>query len=129
MSKRKRKKRVVFNDHSKDWHHIFFQKRHWKTGWAKALREHGYCGSMLPKHTLHRYIHENINDIPVADGKSCRIALEAINNWLEAGYISMDSPVEQKLAVLISIFNQLAPSTAKALRKQLEIIRNYQRPP
>ena len=130
MSKKKRKKRVISNDHSKDWHHIFFQKRHWKTDWAKLLRDHSYCGSMLPKHTLHRYIHENIKDIPVPDGKSCRMALEAINNWLETGYISMDSPIEQKLIVLINVFNRLSPETAQALRKQLEIIRNYhQRPP
>ena len=80
MSKKKRKKRVISNDHSKDWHHIFFQKRHWKTGWAKLLRDHSYCGSMLPKHTLHRYIHENIKDIPFDQlNKECTYIFELVS--------------------------------------------------
>lgn len=129
MSKKKFKKRRV-NLHAKDWHHCLFQKRHWHTGWAKRLREHEYCGSMIPKNTLHRFIHEGVNDVPLADGKSCRIAVEAINNWLEAGYIHLDDPLEQKLLTLITIFNTLEPRTAEVLRKQLHIVRDYkQRPP
>ena len=129
VSKKKFKKRRV-NLHAKDWHHCLFQKRHWKSGWAKVLREHSYCGAMIPKNTLHRFIHEGVNDVPLADGKSCRIAIEAINNWLEAGYISLDDPVERKLEVLIGIFNKISPKTANVLQKQLDIVRNYnERPP
>ena len=127
--RKKRRRKHDVNLTAKDWHHCLFQKRHWKIGWAKVLREHPYCGTLLPTHTLHRYIHENITDIPVPDGKACRIAFDVINNWLEADYISVDSPLEQKLAVLSSIFNKMSPDTAYALRKQLEIVRNYNERP
>ena len=85
---------------------------------------------MIPKNTLHRFIHEGVSDVPLADGKSCKIAVMAINNWLEAGYISLDDSVERKLEVLIGIFNKISPKTANVLQKQLDIVRNYnERPP
>ena len=85
---------------------------------------------MIPKNTLHRFIHDGVNDVPLADGKSCRIAVEAINNWLEAGYIHLDDPLDQKLLTLITIFNTIEPRTAEVLKKQLHIVRDYtQRPP
>ena len=124
------KKRHGQNCNNKDWHHCLFQKRHWKTGWAKVLRENSYCGAMIPKDTLHRFIHAKVHDIPLADGKSCRIAVETINTWLQTGHISLDDPIDHKLEVLIGIFQNTAPNTAAVLRKQLEIVRNYQqRPP
>ena len=128
VAKKKRKKRNL-DIHAKDWHHCFFQKRHWKIGWAKVLREQPYCGASIPKNTLHRFIHENVHDVPVADGKSCKIAVMVINNWLEAGYISLDDTVEQKLRTLICIFNKMSPATANVLRKQLEIVCNYTKQP
>lgn len=80
---------------------------------------------MIPKNTLHRFIHEKVNDVPLADGQSCKIAVQAINNWLEAGYISLDDPVDRKLEVLAGIFNKTSPKTADVLRKQLNIVRDY----
>lgn len=127
MSKKKFKKRRRLDTTSRDWHHCLFQKRHWHTGWAKRLREHEYCGAMIPKNTLHRFIHEGVNDVPLADGKSCRIAVEAINNWLEAGYIHLDDPLEKKLSTLISIFNKLEPRTTDVLKKQLKIVREFKK--
>ena len=124
-----KKKKLRLDNSARDWHHCLFQKRHWKSGWAKCLREHEYCGARIPKNTLHRFIHEGVHDVPVADGKSCRIAVEAINDWLEHGLIGIDDPIDQKLETLIKIFNVNEPKTAKVLKKQLEIIRNYQRPP
>lgn len=82
---------------------------------------------MIPKNTLHRFIHEGVNDVPLADGKSCRIAVEAINNWLEAGYIHLDDTLAQKLVILIIIFNAIEPRTAEALVKQLHIAGEFEK--
>lgn len=85
---------------------------------------------MIPKNTLHRFIHEVVHDVPLADGKSCRIAVETINNWLEAGYIHLNDTLAQKLVILIIIFNAIEPRTAEALVKQLHIACGYnKRPP
>lgn len=70
-------------------------------------------------------IHEYIGDIPVPDGKVCRQTVEALNSWLEAGYISLDDPIEKKLETLIKCFNKAAPATADALRKELQIVTNF----
>lgn len=85
---------------------------------------------MIPKNTLHRFIHEGVHDVPLADGKSCRIAVETINKWLEAGYIHLNDTLAQKLVILIIIFNAIEPRTAEALIKQLHIVCGYnKRPP
>lgn len=127
MSKKRFKRRRRVNLNTKDWHHYFFQKRHWKTGWAKVLREHSYCGAMIPKNTLHRFIHEGVRDVPLADGKSCRIAVGALDNWLEAGYITLEDSAERRLEILANIFNRMSPETANVLRKQLEIVCEFKK--
>lgn len=124
VSKKKNKNRVI-NYSATDWHHILWQARHWKSGWPKRIREHRYCGAYIPKATLHRRIHEFIGDIPVPDGKYCKQAYEAIENWLEAGYISLDDPIDKKIETLIICFKVNCPETTRALYKELDIVQQY----
>lgn len=123
--KKKRRSSVVINYSSQDWHHFLWQKRHWSKGWAKRLREHPYCGATIPKYTLHRYIHEEIGDIPLPEEKYCKMAFEAIESWLEAGFISIDDPVDKKLETLVKCFNAKNPQTAEKLRKQIKIVARF----
>lgn len=125
MSKKKKNRRTEVNYTAKDYHHCLWQARYWKSGWAKRLREHRYCGEYIPKATLHRQIHEAISNVPVPEGKHCRQAYEAIESWLEAGYISIDDPIQKKLETLVKCFNANSPATANALRRQIEIVARF----
>ena len=123
MSKKHRgvkQKRVDSN--RTDYHHILFQGRHWSQGWAKILREHHYCGAYIPQMTLHREIHSKIHDVPTPNGKDCRQAVEAINSWLEAKWISYDDPIEKKIEIIASCFRANCPATTAILDWQKEIV-------
>lgn len=108
-----------------DYHHILFQRKHWQQGWAKTLREHPYCGGYIPQNTLHRAIHAKLHDIPTPNGRDCRIAVEAINNWLDAGYISLNDTMERKLEVIGWCFRAKCPATIAMLDCQREIIAKF----
>lgn len=126
MSKRKKKRPA--NLSRKDYHHILFQGRHWKQGWAKRLRGHPYCGGYIPKMTLHREIHSKIHDVPTPNGAECRIAVEALDSWLEAGYISLDDPMERKIEMIAKCFRAKCPATTAVLDWQREVVlKFYQR--
>ena len=126
MSKRKKKRPT--NLTREDYHHILFQGRHWKNGWAKILREHRYCGGYIPQMTLHREIHSKIHDVPTPNGADCRIAVEALNSWLEAGYISLDDPIERKIEMIAKCFRAKCPATTAILDWQREVVvKFYQR--
>jgi hypothetical protein len=124
----KKKKKHSPNLMRKDYHHILFQGRHWKQGWAKILREHKYCGGYIPQDTLHREIHSKIHDIPTPNGSECRKAVEALNSWLDAGYISLDDPIERKIEMIAKCFRANCPATTAILDWQREVvIKFYQR--
>lgn len=126
MSRKKKKHNL--NLYKKDYHHILFQGRHWKQGWAKILREHKYCGGYIPQDTLHREIHSKIHDIPTPNGSECRKAVEALNSWLDAGYISLDDPIERKIEMIAKCFRANCPATTAILDWQREVvIKFYQR--
>ena len=125
VSKRKHRKSKHFDPNRKDWHHILYQKRYYCTGYAKRLREPPYCGAYIPQMTLHRQIHEVLSNVPLPDGKYCKIAYDAIVNWLEAGYISLNDPIEKRIDTLIKCFIVNCPKTAKALLKQKEIVARF----
>lgn len=114
---------------AKDFHHFLWMRREWNHGWIKALREHPYCGALLPKTTLHRSIHEQIRHVPVPKEEYCFEALEAIQSWIEGGYISMDDSPERKLKMLIICFQHNSPDTAKALEAELKIISEFNQKP
>lgn len=121
MSRRKRKPKNL----REDYHHILFQGRHWKQGWAKKLREHPYCGGYIPQMTLHREIHSKIHDIPTPNGADCRTAVLALNNWLEAGYISLDDPLDKKIEMIAKCFRVKCPATTAVLDWQREVVAKF----
>ena len=121
MSRRKSKPKNL----REDYHHILFQGRHWKQGWAKKLREHPYCGGYIPQMTLHREIHSKIHDIPTPNGADCRTAVLALNNWLEAGYISLDDPLDKKIEMIAKCFRAKCPATTAVLDWQREVVAKF----
>lgn len=126
MSRKKNRRPV--NLSREDYHHILFQGRHWKNGWAKRLREHPYCGGYIPQMTLHREIHSKIHDVPTPNGAECRIAVEALDSWLKAGYISLDDPMERKIEMIAKCFRAKCPATTAVLDWQREVVlKFYQR--
>ena len=103
-------------------HHILFQRKHWKQGWANILREHPYCKVIIPQNTLHREIHSKVHDIPTPDGKACRVAVEAIDSWLEGGLISLDDPLERRIEVITWCFRAKYKATTAMLDYQREVV-------
>lgn len=124
MSKKKKKRQPANLTHE-DYHHILFQGRHWKQGWAKILREHKYCGGYIPQMTLHRAIHAKIHDIPTPNGADCRRAVEALNSWLEAGYISYDDRLDKKIENIAKCFRANCPATTAILDWQRDVVRKF----
>lgn len=122
---RRHKKPVKGHPRSQDYHHILFQEKHWKQGYAKILRDHPYCGGYIPQATLHREIHSKIHDVPTPNGKDCKEALIAINSWLAAGYISIDDPMESKIEMITKCFRVKCPATAAILDWQFEIVSKF----
>lgn len=125
MYKKKRSGRAKPNGSFCDYHHILFQKRHWKCGWSKILREHPYCGAYIPQATLHREIHSKIHDIPTPNSVDCRIAVEAINSWLDAGYISMEDRLDRRIEVIAWCFRAKCPATTAMLDWQKEVVSKF----
>lgn len=124
VSKKKNKQNRVISTNL-DYHHILFQGRHWKCGWAKTLREHAYCGARIPQRTLHREIHSKIHDIPTPNGDDCRVAVEALNSWLESGYISVDDRLDKKIEMIAKCFRAKCPATTSMLDWQKEIVSKF----
>lgn len=123
MSRRRNKprKRVDYYNH----HHILYQRKHWNNGWAKRLREHPYCWAYIPANTLHREIHAKIHDIPTPNGVDCKVAVEALDSWLEAGLISLDDRLDRKIEVIAMCFRAKCPATTAMLDWQREVVSKF----
>ena len=114
---------------SYDKHHIFFVRREWSCGNLNRLRLHKYCVVDIPKDTLHRYIHVNMEGIPAPRGQSASEALRHLGYLEGYGAISTDDPLEKRLAVLISLFECIEQPTADALKKQLQLVHDFKKAP
>lgn len=122
MAKKKHRKRQHFNPSIKDLHHLLYQNRHWNLPWEKRLRNHEYCKMYIPRDTLHRMIHEHIGDVPAPGDQACKVAYEAINSWLDAGFASYNDDLPTRLENLRICFAAKYPATAEALEKQKQIV-------
>ena len=110
-------------------HHFLFQRRHWQQGYAKALREHRYCGAYIPQATLHRELHSKVHDVPVPNGSVCRQVYRELCRQERAGLIDiMDAPWI-KLSWLVEQFEEICPATTAILQWQKEIITKYYKNP
>lgn len=124
MSKKKCKKACV-NYHRKDTHHICYQARHWKTGYAKLLREHWYMKVEIPQMTLHRLIHSKIHDIPCPEGKDCKRAYLELIRREEEGLLSEYDRVEDRIDFLIEMWKETCPATTAILQWQRDVVAKF----
>lgn len=109
-----------------DFHHLLFQGRHWKQGYAKLLREHPYMGKKIPQATLHREIHAKIHDIPTPNGAECKAAYLKLIELEEQGLIDIvNDPIEKRLDFLIDLWADKCPSTVAILAWQREIVAKF----
>lgn len=106
-------------------HHFLFQKRYWDNGWAKALRNHPYCGAYLNQAYLHRSIHESIHDVPVPNGAVCREVYQELCREEQSGLVRADDPPWIKLSWLIEHFEDSCPATVAILAWEKEKITKF----
>jgi hypothetical protein len=107
---------------AKDCHHIFFQARHWKRGALLSLRRFHYCRLRIDRDTLHREIHHRLKDVPPPKPINALEALSQLRYLEKFGAISDEDGFAKRLVVLIALFEDIEPQTARALQKQLEIV-------
>ena len=134
MSKRKKSrkaKRKVNNDYKtnkiiKDLHHIFYQGRYYKKCTAlHELRDYWYCKIYIPKNTLHKKIHHEIEDVPAPKEVNAKNALRQLKMLESYGAISNDDNLERRLLILSALFDCVEQPTADALYEQLYIAREF----
>ena len=130
MAKKKRRYRRnhrprKFNPSASDRHHLCWTKKQWDRGIYQAFRKHPYCIVVIPRDTLHRYIHYKIGQIPAPRFESVRLALARLEYLERLEVIRCDDSIERRLEVLASLFEYSDPDTAGAFKKQLRIVREY----
>lgn len=114
----------------RDVHHILFIGRKWGYGDLASLRQYWYCRIAIPRDTLHRYIHENLANVPTPRQENAREALRQLRLLERHGAIHDTDIIERRLEILIALFDCVEPKTADGLKKQLEIVREfYNEPP
>ena len=112
-----------------DTHHICFARRKWNRGYAKAIRQFRYCTIQLPRDTLHKFIHDNMNGVAVPDDRVARYAYQQLLDLDKRGVLHDDDSIEKRLTLLIALFEYVAEPTAEDFRKQLIIIQSYKDKP
>lgn len=125
MKKRRKRSRVVqYNE--KDTHHLLFQGRHWKQGYAKLLREHPYFKVEIPKNTLHRELHSKLHDLPTPNGTECKLAYQLVLEGIASGRLDPEhDTAEKRLEFLIEVWKNKCPATAAMLGWQRDIIAKF----
>ena len=127
MKKRKRLRKVQRSNSYCNKHHLLWIHKNWSSGYARQLRDCPYFIVSIPANTEHRYIHSNMNGIPVPSGRSCKKAFEQIEILYKHGAIKETDTIQQRLERLIFILDYIEPETVKALRKQLKLINTWER--
>ena len=127
MKKKKKKNRKVISS-CDNIHHLLWQRKHWNCGYLHQLREHWYMRVPIHKDTLHKYIHENMDEIPLLKPISAKVILGVLDLMEERGYITPEDDIERRLYVLIELIPYGEYETRLALKKQLRLVRNYDDP-
>lgn len=136
MSKKKRRysrkqhrKKAHFSNVSRDTHHLCFPRRDWDRGHARFVRQFPYCMVEIQRGTLHQIIHANIGCIPAPNEPAAKEAYYHLTALNSIGALHEDDPMEQRLSLLIAIFECMAQPTADGFKRQLEIIQRYKKEP
>lgn len=108
-----------------DIHHLMYIEDEWNKKRGRALRECSYCKVVIPRN-LHEAIHAKVKGVPVPSKSSREYVLEQMG-WLSLfRFISDGDPIEERLALLVSLFEEIGEeATAAALRRQLEAVKTY----
>lgn len=109
----------------KDNHHIFYCRHDYAKGWAKILRTHWYCSVEIPKNTLHKRLHLELERVPVPSACNIQSALVQLDLLEKFGAIHSYDDIERRLMVLMALFDCAEPKTHKALKKQDDIVRKF----
>lgn len=112
-----------------DMHHIFFIGRKWGCGYLCQLRQYWYCKIYIPRDSLHRYIHENLANIPTPRPQSAKDALDQLKYLEKYGAIHDADCLEKRLELLIALFECSEQRTADALKQQLAIVHEFYEKP
>ena len=108
-----------------DKHHLLWVRTDWSKGYAHALRGHWYFATDIPRETLHAQIHAELPNIPVPSGQSAKDAYEQVVMLESYGALHKNDPIEKRLRLLIMLFDCTEPKTAEALKRQLDIVRRF----
>jgi hypothetical protein len=101
----------------RDHHHLFFQGRFYKDGYARALREDPYCKILVPRY-LHKRLHENISNVPSPPDEVCRRVWRSIVRARVDGEISDCDPPIDRLNFLIRKLKWRNLDATRALERQ-----------
>ena len=112
-----------------DVHHLLWTGRKWGCGYLASLRQYWYCKIAIPRDTLHHYIHENIASIPTPRPQSAKDALEQLKYLERYGAIHDEDSIEKRLELLIALFECIEPRTTEALRRELQIVHEFNENP
>lgn len=114
----------------RDYHHIFYQRRHYDRYWAKRLREHHYAGALVPRETLHRQIHDKIHDVPTPNEDVCEWLWHELTALADDGIIDVKHDhLEQRLTTIIELLREYdaeqLDATIAILRWQWQIVHKF----
>lgn len=138
MSKRRKMKRHIRSSKgtssteckARDRHHLMWTAKSWDKYWASRLRLYPWFIVPIPKCTLHFQIHQEVSCIPVPSEPHCREAYETVRGLERRGALSPNASVETRLELLVSLFDCVEPATARALKQELAIVKQfYSKPP
>lgn len=122
---RKKKKEIRTNGRN-DFHHFFYQRKHFNNGWAKALRNDPYCGAYINQQYLHRDIHSTIHDVPCPSGTVCREIFHELCRQRQIEIIHNDDAPWIKLEWLaLQLEEKDCSITAQILRWQKHKIQKF----
>lgn len=105
-----------------DTHHLLFPRRNWSGRWAKKLRSHPYAKQLVRKDLTHASIHKHLLGVPVPSENDCYLAYELLTTEFNLGLITENDSLLEKLSFFIFVWDEIAPDTALALRKQRDIV-------
>lgn len=131
MSRRKRRRyKRIYRDarldpNAKDTHHIFYMGKAFSKGALSELRNFFYCRVEIPRNTLHKKIHSAVRTVHPCKSTNAQEVLAQLRTLLRYGAIGENDRIEKRLMVLIALLEYVEPETTDALKKQLDVVREF----
>ena len=80
---------------------------------------------LIPKNTLHAYIHQQVKNIPVPREITAQGALYQLELLEKYDAIHETDNIQRRLMVIMALFECCEPATYEALKKQDEAVKKY----